>query len=261
MKKWLCLLVLAVLLCGCAQEPAPGETLAVLVPDGQSEAIQEPIYDWSAAYGGLHSGLGSDGTFSEGTVFLGDSLTNGFVSYFLQPKELIGDAKFMAISGAPLSYFWNVNQKMGSDNANLYGHVYSPEFAGLNMEQGMLQLGQKATAIYVMLGTNGSSATTLQDYIDLTDYLLVTCPNATIYLQTIPLCLAEGVRVAAINESLYLTAEHYAVGGERRVFLLDTHALWNTSHLKSDGVHLNEQGQQVWYDFLCQHAEMYGIAE
>lgn len=120
-KKSLCLLLAAVMLlsmAGCGKKAAepteePTTTAATEViteptaeptakPTTEStaepttEPATEPTTQPTEAPLVLHSGLREDGTFDEGTLFLGDSLTYMLVGSYLEPKGLIGGAKYAA---------------------------------------------------------------------------------------------------------------------------------------------------------------------
>ena len=54
----------------------------------------------------LHSGLREDGTFGEGAMLIGDSLTYGLVSNYLTNNQKLGDAMYMAMPGKGVSAFF-----------------------------------------------------------------------------------------------------------------------------------------------------------
>lgn len=202
----------------------------------------------------VHSGLREDGTFCEGTLFIGDSLTYGFLVEYLMRYELIGDAKYMAVVGAPLSRFFSSAVLSGD------GSLYSREFAGLSYSAAAAQMGDQATAIYLMLGTNDSANAAKDSYIEVVDYLLEVCPNATVYLQTIPYSSRSHVDYASVNTQLQETAEYYLDQGQERVFLIDTFSFIGQC-VGGDGIHLNDEGRDAWYLALCAHKNEQNIPE
>jgi len=250
MKQLILILSLALVLCGCAGGKAPETTAPVTVPPTMSASVPttqatEPQPDWDD---NIHSGLRQDGTFTEGTLFIGDSLTYGFVKSYLQEFGLVGDAKYMAVVGAPLGRFFSA-EKLGSSGSALY----SPEFHGLSYSEAAAGLGENATAIYLMLGTNYNSDTDTDHYIQVVDYLLEHCPNATVHLQKIPLCGNEHVDVSGVNDSLEEVLAHYLQQDVQRVMLIDTLTAIGLSQ-GFDGIHLNADGMDAWYMAIAAHA-------
>ena len=106
MKRIFLLLLCAALLCGCSahasSQSTPPVTETTVPATTEAPPSIGPVWDDT-----IHSGLREDGTFTEGTLFIGDSLTYGFVLSYLQQYELIGDAKYMAVVGAPLGRFFS----------------------------------------------------------------------------------------------------------------------------------------------------------
>lgn len=212
-------------------------------------------------YENLHSGIRADGSFNEGTVFVGDSLTYGLIYFHLSSHNLLGDARYMAIAGIPLNVYFSDWFVLGSSHGDKNGQIYTPEFYGMSYAEAIEAIGGEATAIYMMLGTNGSDFTPLEEYITVLDHMLENCPNATIYLQTVPISRSSVVFYDTINGIIRQAAQHYADRGETRVVLLDTFTVFEKKHLVPDGIHLTEEGQAVWYQFLVDRTTELGIPE
>lgn len=204
----------------------------------------------------LHSGLREDGTFSEGTLFIGDSVTFWFLRNHLQLYELIGDAKFIAVCGIRLNRFFS-DQKLGTDEQS---SMYSPEFLGMSFREALESMGENATAIYVMVGTNYYVDTDTAHYIEAVDMILQACPNATVQLQKIPVCHLGWVDEDAVNASLEETLAHYQAQGEQRVMLIDVYTAAGYNHW-DDGIHLNAEGLKAWYNAIVDHGVRNGLEE
>ena len=248
MKRIFLLLLCAALLCGCSahasSQSTPPVTETTVPATTEAPPSIGPVWDDT-----IHSGLREDGTFTEGTLFIGDSLTYGFVLSYLQQYELIGDAKYMAVVGAPLGRFFS-SRTFGGGGESAH---YSPEFLGLSYSQAVAQVGESATAIYLMLGTNYNGDTDTEHYLEVVDYLLEHCPNATVHLQKIPLCGNESVDVTGVNTALEEVAEHYLSQGVSRVMVIDTFTAIGLSQ-GYDGIHLNADGMDAWYMAINAHA-------
>ena len=246
----LCLL----LLCGCRQEPrtveVPSETTE-LTEAPTTEATEPPPVRTVA----LHSGLKEDGSFDSGTLFIGDSLTNGFVFDNLMLYNRLGDARFMAIVGAPVHAYFS-GPVLSKDISCIYNHI----FEGKIMYEGVEIVGQEITAVYFMMGTNYSAYTTYETYEQIVEHLLASCPQATIYLQKVPFSSSENVfydEVNAILEQVYLT---YAESVDTRVMLIDTYTAID-DNLVFDGIHINGNGQEAWYQAIVSFAENNNIPQ
>lgn len=236
------LLALSCLLfCGCQKpEPTVPTTEATVPTTAPTEPPQRTVP--------LHSGIREDGTFDEGTLFIGDSLTNGFIFDNLMLYHRIGDARYMAMVGAPVNAYFD-----GPVLTRELPCIYSGLFANLTFSQGVELAGRDATAVYFMLGTNYSEYTTYETYEKIVAHLLKYCPNATIYLQTVPYSTSEYVDYELVNdilESIYL---EYAESVDTRVMLIDTHTAFG-DRLRDDGVHINAEAQDIWYQTLLDFA-------
>lgn len=254
-KRILLLLCTALLLGGCAAEEAPETTSAATVAE-TTLPVTVPTTEGKPQWDdNIHSGVREDGTFTAGTLFIGDSLTYGLVKSYLQAYDLIGQARYMSVVGAPLGRFFS-GQTLGSDDSS----HYSEEFYGLSYSEAVAKVGEEATAIYLMLGTNYNSDTDTEHYIEVVDYLLENCPNATVHLQKIPLCGNENVDVSGVNVSLEETLAHYQNQGVQRVMLIDTFTVIGLSQ-GYDGIHLNAEGMDAWYLAIVANARNNDLPE
>lgn len=252
MRKILAIIlaITCLLLCGCqagqeatVTEPPVQQTEPPTEPP--TEAPTEPKPDW------LHSGICSDGSFSEGALFIGDSLTAGLFSGYLESRGLTDDAWVMAVPGAnPTAYF--SGPKMGTD-PDFYCY-YSGCFHDLRMHKGVEMVGDGVTALYFMMGTNFLDSITEQTYIEILDHMLEHCPNATIYLQLVPFADSPLVDQEQINWRIWTAYYHYQELGEERVKIVNTLEGIGIN-LQSDGIHLTEEGYRMWYETLLAYAE------
>lgn len=199
----------------------------------------------------LHSGLREDGSFSEGTLFIGDSLTVGFLSGYVEKNGYLGDAKYMAICGAPLTAFFDGTVLEKKEDVVT---MYSEEFEGMEFDEAAAAFGEDATAIYFMLGTNYTKNATADSYIEIINYLLTYCPNATIHLQLVPHGDMGKVQYYTVNKRIRAAFEYYEKKGEERVLLVDTYLGIGRAN-GVDGIHLADIGNRNWYNTLVKHAE------
>ena len=260
MKKLIAITMAAALLflCGCGGAPVETEpttvpTEATTVPT--TEATEPPTEAPTEPPVELHSGLREDGSFDSGTLFIGDSLTYGLVHSYLKPNNLIGDARYMAVVGAPILEFFNGGTLNSSRNC-----IYSHEFEGMTYSQAVESVGEEITAVYFMLGSNFSTETNAQTYIKIVDFLMEKCPNATIYLQLIPYASSTNVNGDAVYWSIMEAYGHYSMAGVSKVFIPDIKRAVGVN-LTPDGVHLTYEGQENWYNALVDHAENNNIPQ
>lgn len=202
----------------------------------------------------LHSGLREDGTFEKGTLFLGDSLTYMLVESYLKYHELMGDASYAAMCGSKVTAFFDDNFRMGC-NKNL-ASGYSEEFYGMTFQEVVDAMGEQATAVYMMWGTNYEPNATAQTYIELVEYILTACPNATIHMQLIPY---GNVPYTSVNELVTEAFNYFQDRGEQRVFLIDTYTA--IGKFPADGVHQGEGGNRRWYEAIVAHAQANGLEQ
>ena len=196
----------------------------------------------------LHSGLREDGSFNENTLFIGDSLTFQMLYGYMRPRGSLGEAKYIAICGSRTTAFFDGTQvKCRAENT-----LASEEFNGLLFSEAVASLEEGAEAIYIMWGTNFNRDGSAQDYIEIVDYILENCPNATVHLQTVPHAHAAPYEI--INGRIREAWEHYQEEGEQRVQLLDTYTGIGV-HVASDGIHLTDGGKAEWYKTLVANAE------
>ena len=196
----------------------------------------------------VHSGLREDGTFDEHTLFVGDSLTFLMITDYLQKYDCIGDAKYAVKAGAQVTAFFNEKYPMCYDPK--MNCLYVEEFEGLTMAQSAAAMGEDLHALYLMMGTNYTPYGTKQEYIDICDFVLENCPNATVHLQLIP--FSPIVRYNQINQRIREAYEHYQALGQERVMLIDT-CTGIGNHLIPDKVHLDDTGRENWYLTLLAH--------
>lgn len=246
MKRIIPLLVICMCLCGCTPQVQPRET----APTQQTTETAEGILTTQPPEETLHSGLKTDGSFDEGTLFIGDSLTFGMVEIYLPDNGLLGEAKYMAIPGAATTCYAK-GPALGEKPS-----AYSPEFEGMYMCQAVEKFGADYTAVYVMLGTNANEYATDQVYIDMVAHLLEYCPNATVYLQLVPNNRSERVNTEAANGRVQRAFA--AFENEPRLQLIDTQTAIGYN-LAPDGIHLVTKGQKCWYEALVAYAKEHEI--
>ncbi len=263
-KGIFCILLSVLLTCtGCGKAPAEtqpettpvstaAETTAAPTAGPTTQAPTEETVPPVA----LHSGIRSDGTFNEGTVFIGDSLTYGLVEHYLIYNDLIGDARYMARVGLPLSGFFNSDSLMEPNR----GALYSREFYGKSFAKAIAQAGESVTAVYLMLGTNYDETANEYGYIETVAHILECCPNATIYLQLIPYSEQPSVHLEQVNFGILVAVDYFQAQGIQRVLCIDTLSAIGISQ-RDDGIHLNNEGNQLWYEAILDYAEENGIPE
>lgn len=262
-RKYLCALMAAlILLCciGCSRETVPAPTTeAVTEPTTEpvtesteaptTEPETEPTTEPTEPPLVLHSGMREDGSFDAGTLFIGDSLTFQMIMGYLKPNNLLGDAKYTAQCGSQLTVFFD-----GSRIAcSAVDTLASPEFDGMQFHEAAASLGEDATAIYLMWGTNFTKDASADSYIEIVDYLLEHCPNATVHLQLVPYAKNNTVPYNTVNERIQGAYSHYQERGEPRVLLVDTFTAIGKA-LSSDGVHITDTGKARWYQAIVDHA-------
>ena len=146
MKRLTALLLAVLLLSGCVGKPAtPTTTEATTVPvttEPTTEATTEPTTEpatepttepttvpvTTEPAPVLHSGLREDGTFTEGTWFIGDSLTYNLIASYLKPTGRLGDANYTAKCGAKITAFFD-GTLMNRTSDGICG--YRPEHYGM----------------------------------------------------------------------------------------------------------------------------------
>ena len=266
------LLCAAALVAGCstreAPEPAPEpvETVAATetppptpepTPEPTSEPTPEPTPDVApepTPEPGFvrHSGVREDGTFDEGALFIGDSHTYYLLQYLIGAEKL-GDARYMAICGMSMPYFFDSDRMPLGDGFSVSNvSACSPEFVGLSYGDAVAAAGEDVTAIYFMMGTNLSLQADAASYTEILRYLLECCPNATVYFQTIPYSpMSDWVNV---NRTIAEVCDAFAEEYPDRVVFVDTHAAIPRSELLSDNIHYSSFAMEPWYEYLVASA-------
>ena len=261
MKKLICFLLSLLLLmsmagCGAKEtastEPGTEATTEPATEPAAEPSTEPPTLPTEPPPPPQHSGLREDGSFDEGTWFIGDSMTCILVRNYLMPNELIGDANYSAKYGEFITGFFGDTVM---DPYYGYKIAYRPEHEGMHFYEIAEDLGEQATAIYIMFGTNFAWDCYAEGYIELVDYLLETCPNATIHLQLIPWGYEKYVKFDTVNEWIWEAYAHYQRNGEERVFLIDTFHAIGRNH-DSGFIHLNDQGNENWYNAIVEHARI-----
>ena len=258
--------ILAVLVCllliltACApvpEETRPGEpeTAATAAPETTAPTAETAAEETTAAptepQPVLHSGLREDGSFDEGTWFIGDSMTCILISDYLRPNGLLGDAWYTGRYGARVVGFFDESVTM---TAKAHHCEFRPEHENMGYAQVARELGEQVTAIYMMFGTNHTIDAGPEAYIEIVDYLLETCPNATIHLEMIPWGYFVMVKFDEVNGWLRESLAHYQALGEERVMLIDTFTAIG-ENTDEGYIHLNYQGNENWYHAIVAHAQ------
>lgn len=260
-NRVLIFLLAALLLSGCAVAQEPMTTTAATTKAPAAEAVTEATTEPAAVPTEpplvLHSGLKADGSFDEGTLFIGDSLTFSFVGAYLTNSGYLGDARYMAKCGTQVTAFFDGTLVNSSKDMT---SRYSPEFDGMRFDEAVASVGETVTAIYLMWGTNYTPNGTAQQYIDVVDFLLENCPNATVHLQLIPYGDPKYVATNTVNKRIQGAYDHYQELGEERVFLIDTFTAIGRC-LALDGVHVSDNGNANWYQAIVDHAQENGLSQ
>ena len=265
LKKYMLLTMLLLALTGCTEVPQTPPTESAQIPDAPlptvtaalpavTEALPpatEEVRDQESIT--LHSGVNENGTFTKGTLFLGDSQTCFFIEQHLAINDLLGEARYATQCGSQLTAFWDDSIRP-TENRKVYA-AFSPEFDGMSFREAAEAMGEEATAIYIMWGSNFTENATSQSYVEIVDHLLTVCPNATIHLQTIPW---GQVSFITVNQRIQDAYAHYQEVGEPRVLLLDTFTAIG-KHIGGDEVHVNGTGREAWYQAIIRHAEDNGL--
>lgn len=275
-KRLFCLLLASIsafAFTACAQIPAEDNPDAITEPTQTFSPAEEsteappveptvpsteaPTEESTAPVTVQHSGLKPDGSFDSGTWFMGDSMTCILITDYLKPNNLIGEAVYTGKYGANMFAFFD-DTVMSYTSYNKC--VFRPEHEGLGYDDVAVLLGEQATAIYMMWGTNYFWTMDANSYIELVDFLLETCPNATIHMQLIPWGLENIVRYDLVNVWIQEAYAHYQEIGEDRVFLIDTYTAIGRNH-DSGNIHLNYTGNENWYTAIVEHAKNNNLSQ
>ena len=199
----------------------------------------------------IPTGIRTDGSFDGTTLFIGDSLTYDLITEYLQPMGLLGDAQFAAIRGISLQTF-SGKIRLNEETDSLYRCIYSPQFYDMDLSSAVAEAGDSVTALYFMLGTNLSEYTTSALYLKMINYLRDSCPNATIFIETVP--YNDGwTDYAFANRNIVDAVDQYQSGGGGKVYLIDTFSAIGTEHNKPDKLHVNGDGLEIWYQTLIEN--------
>ena len=256
----LCLSMAPLLLCACGTQtpaPAPAATPAPTVtaapipeptpepkPEPTPEASPEPTPEPFRR----RSGVAEDGSFDAGALFIGDSHTYYLLQYLIA-TEKIGQARYMAICGMSMPHFFDAeNMPLGDGFSVSNVSACSKEFIGLSYGEAVAAAGEGAGAVYYMLGTNFSNEASTEDYLALGRYILEQCPNATLYLQTIP--YSPMVDWGRVNDCIREAVGILEAEAPERVVLVDTHSAIPRSELLDDSIHYSYYAMEPWYDCL-----------
>lgn len=221
---------------------APTEPTAVST-ESPTEATEPPF--------SLHCGLREDGSFDAGTLFIGDSLTYGLALNYLKPNNLLGDARYITVPGAPVKSFFSwavLNPSKYPSCTNV------PELNYRNLGEAVAEIGDSVTAVYFMMGTNYDVQCDVSSYVEIIDYILQVCPDATFYLQTVPMVLYGKIPYEKVNRIIWKVYEYYLQQENPRVILLDP-IMAIGENLISDGIHLNGTGQTLWYEEIVRFTQ------
>jgi len=194
-----------------------------------------------------------EGIFDAETLFIGDSLTCGLVSSYLQPNGYMGEAGSMATANMRVTYFFKSWWTLRASDQNVWSVAANPEYRGMTFENAVRSSAGRYDTVYFHLGTNGSTSVTAEDYYPVLDLLLECYPKATVYVQTLADNRNGLVATDRVNGILAGVVETYHADGEERIVLLDTNAIWDADCMRSDGVHFNNEGYSRWYALLCEN--------
>ncbi len=185
------------------------------------------------------------------TVLVGDSLTCMLIAQWLRPGNLLGGAGRIAAPSSAVTFFFEDWWPLEPLEQNSYYCEASPGLEGLSFAEAVEATAGKYTRVLFLMGSNGSSSTTVEDYTAAVDCMLENWPDADIYMQTVPDSSTGAVATERINGVIAETVAAYEAAGETRVKLLDTNSCWDSGCYLSDGVHLTMLGLQKWYEYLA----------
>ena len=191
-----------------------------------------------------------DMSYFDDALFVGDSLTQGFLTYTANGFE---NASFAADIGASPRTFINGTAQ------NAAGETVRP------MDE---ILAANAKKVYILLGTNALETSTdeafLKYYGDFLDLLLEQLPADTVfYLQSIPPASAEKTaadekfalsRIQSVNDGIarlaYSRGMHYV---DLTAALSDEAGALRADYAAGDSLHMNAQGYGAWREVLITH--------
>ena len=199
-------------------------------------------------YGLVQESAAVEDSYFDDAVFVGDSLTHGMRAY----KNRLG--RSYGVVGISVSdALWRDRYTL--DNGSL-GTAVDAATQG------------NPGKIYLMFGTNGVNYMSdytpiIEDYTILIQHIRQKCPNAAIYVQSIP-PVTQGYSIAyprlkpkyiqAYNQMLLKMTE------EQNCYFLDSNSVLSTEsgHLpqmytSDSGLHLNTSAYEVMFDYLKRH--------
>jgi len=189
-------------------------------------------------------------SYFDDAVFFGDSLTYGMTANFPIDSDNVIACKGASIRTMMQKVELSGKEEMGTVNA--IGEVVDRE----------------PKKIYIMLGINGLAWMTTQqvidDYEELIDRIRIANPYAKIYMQSIfPVSKFKeqsddrynNYKIDKINNALLNLAS------EKQVYFLDTNSILKDEKGNlsseftnaSDGIHINQEAYELWYEYLCEH--------
>ena len=232
-------------------EPSPApwpEAIPTSAPTLPPERLEDPAASaFAAPIPGV--GVSKDGTFAEDALFIGDSLTVGMIMY-LRMTGRLGGARYMGICTYSMQSFYG-EPLLSSESAEMYGMECSGEFYNLTYAQAVKQAGDSVGAVYFMLGTNGSRDVTPESYTAIISYIRECCPHAVIYAQTIPYSVGELSDYRSVNSAILESVTGLRAAGDGNVYVLDTFTAIGTEHMSGDGLHLTNEGFELWYALIA----------
>ncbi len=190
-----------------------------------------------------------DPSYFSDTIFVGDSLTEGYGLHdFLQGYKTIW-ARGIDPSSAMTSPFY-----------------YAPNGEVMTMYEAILYF--KPRKLYVMLGTNGINVTMaddlIQGYSTFVYSLKANAPDMHIILQSLPPVTLE----TSLSNPVYYSLENLdrynllikELALESGCYFLDTNSIFrdSTGFLPEsiaafDGIHFTQEAYMMWHNFLLSH--------
>ena len=198
-----------------------------------TEAPTEPVYD------------PVDDTWFEGTLFIGDSRTEG-----LKYADCLGESAYFSSVGM------TVYSVMGT---KCYDEVFGYNYLGMVLTKNTFD------KIFIHLGLNecgGDHDRFLKEYRTLIETVQRTQPDATVILQEI-MTVSKGKaldpkftleRINYLNEQIKLIAEEYGVHYMDTNGWLSDEEGYLLEELNRDGCHLYATGYLDWADWIRQQA-------
>lgn len=98
------------------------------------------------------------------TVLVGDSLTCMLIAQWLRPGNLLGGAGRIAAPSSAVTFFFEDWWPLEPLEQNSYYCEASPGLEGLSFAEAVEATAGKYTRVLFLMGSNGSSITTVEDY-------------------------------------------------------------------------------------------------